>query len=287
MYTDMAGICDVLNDPAHRFEDSTELASAEIRAALNLTRRTADIELSFALDLEQRLPKVHQMLMDGVIDVRRAKAIDHETCHLTTATARGVVERIVEAAPDLTTGQLRARIKKLCIQTDVEEAKKRYDHAVDQRRVIAEPSVDGTASLTGLNLPPDRVAGVTRRINSIARSLRQDGETRSMDQLRADVYLDLLQGTNHQTKARGVVHLTVDLDTLTGLTEHPGDLNGFTPVISDIARQIASDQPDSESTSIPSPVSRSVPATTTPRSCAATPKERRRRSRMPHARHRL
>jgi hypothetical protein len=89
--------------------------------------------------------------------------------------------------------------------------------------VTAEPSVDGTAHLTGLDLPPHKVAAVTRRINSIARSLRGDGETRSMDQLRADVYLDLLQGTKHQTKARGVVHLTVDLDTLTGLTEHPGN----------------------------------------------------------------
>jgi hypothetical protein len=186
------------------------------------------------------------MLMDGVIDVRRARTIDHETSHLTVATARGVVERVAEAAPNLTTGQLRARIKKLCIQTDTEEAKKRYDHAVDGRRVIAEPTVDGTAHLTALDLPPDRVTAITRRINTIARSLRQDGETRTMDQLRADVYLDILDGTNHQTKARGVVHLTVDLDTLTGLTEHPGDLNGFTPVISDIARQITADQQDAE-----------------------------------------
>jgi hypothetical protein len=67
-----------------------------------------------------------------------------------------------------------------------------------------------------------------------------------MDQLRADVFLDLLQGTNYATRSKGVVHMTVDLDTLTGLTEHPGELNGFTPVISDIAKQIATDQPDSE-----------------------------------------
>ena len=246
MYSDMAGICEVLDEPAQRFEDTAELASAEIRAALNLTRRAADNELSFAMDLQQRLPKVHRMLMDGVIDVRRARTIDHETCHLTTATARGVVERITEAAPNLTTGQLRARIKKLCIQADVDEATKRYDQAVDARRVVAEPTTDGTAHLTGLDLPPHKVAAVTRRINGIARSLRGDGETRTMDQLRADIYLELLQGTGYTTKARGVVHLTVDLDTLTGLTEHPGELNGFTPVISVIARQVAADQPDSE-----------------------------------------
>ncbi len=246
VYTDMAGIVDVLDDPTGRFEGTIEIASAEIRAALNLTRRAADIELSFALDLKQRLPKVHTMLQDGLIDVKRARTIDHETCHLTIGTARGVVERIAGAAPDLTTGQLRARIKKLCIQADAEEAKKRYDRAVDRRRVIGEPTVEGTAHLTGLDLPPHKVAAITRRINTIAHSLRGNGETRTMDQLRADIYLDLLQGTRYQTKTTGAVHLTVDLDTLTGLTEHPGELNGFTPIISDIARQIATDQTDSE-----------------------------------------
>jgi hypothetical protein len=93
---------------------------------------------------------------------------------------------------------------------------------------------------------PNRVAAMTRRINRITHSLRSNGETRTMDQLRADVYLNLLQGTHHTTKARGVAHMTVDLDTLTGLTEHPGELNGFTPVIADIAKQIATDQPDND-----------------------------------------
>ena len=113
---------------------------------------------------------------------------------------------------------------------------------MDERRVIAVPTIDGTANLNGTDLPPDRVAAVTQRINKIAQSLRGNGETRTMDQLRADVYIDLLQGTDHTTRSKGVVHMTVDLDTLTGLTQHPGELNGFTPVISDIARRVATDQ---------------------------------------------
>jgi hypothetical protein len=246
VYTDMAGIVESLDDPTSRFEGTTELASAEIGAALNLTRFSADMELSFALDLRQRLPQIHAMLESGVIDVRRAKTIDRETCHLTVPTARNVVERIAEAAPQLTTGQLRSRIKKLCIEADPAGAEKRYELAVDGRRIIAEPTTDGTANLTGLDLPPHKVAAATHRINQIARSLRGGDETRTMDQLRADVYLDLLQGADYRSRSKGVIHMTVDLDTLTGLTEHPGDLNGFTPVISDIARRIAADQPDGE-----------------------------------------
>ena len=240
IYTDMVAITNALVEDGETYE--VELASAEIRTALNLTRRAADTELSFALDLRQRLPQVHDMLKSGLIDVRRARTIEHETSHLTTGTARSVVERIAQAAPELTTGQLRARIKKLCIQTDPQQAEKRYTRAVDERRVIAEPTIDGTANLNGTDLPPDRVAAVTQRINKIAQSLRGNGETRTMDQLRADVYIDLLQGTDHTTRSKGVVHMTVDLDTLTGLTQHPGELNGFTPVISDIARRVATDQ---------------------------------------------
>jgi hypothetical protein len=186
------------------------------------------------------------MLMSGLIDVRRARTIDRYTCHLPRGAARSVVERIAQAAPKLTTGEIAQRIKKLCIEADHDEAAKRYERALDDRKVIAEPTVDGTANLLGLDLPPDKVAAVTRRINQIARSLRRNGETRTMDQLRADVYMDLLQGTSHTTRSKGVINMTVDLDTLAGLTDHPGELNGFAPIISDIARQVAADQPDAQ-----------------------------------------
>jgi hypothetical protein len=245
-YTAMAAVADSVSQIDDDSRYVTESAAAEIRAALNLTRRAADTELSFALDLKQRLPKVHTMLASGRIDVRRARTIDHETCHLPIAAARSVVERVAEAAPELTTGQLATRIRKLCIEADTEEADKRYDQAHDDRKVVAQPTVDGTAHLSGSDLPPDRVAAATQRINKIARSLRGNGEIRTMDQLRADVFLDLLQGTEHTERPRGVVHLTTDLGTLAGLVDHAGDLNGFAPVIADVARQVADQQPDAE-----------------------------------------
>lgn len=247
VYTDMTAIADSLADIDRDPQFGADFAAGEIRAALTLTGRAADVELSFAMDLRERLPKVHEMLACGAIDVRRARTIEYGTAHLPVGVARGVVARIAEAAPDLTTGELGHRIRKLCIETDTNAAKKRYDYAVDGRKIVAEPCVDGTANLLGLNLAPDRVAAVTHRINKIARSLRANNENRSMDQLRADVYLDLLTGTqSNNTQSRGVVHMTVDIDTLVGLADHPGDLNGFAPVISDIARQVATDQPDAQ-----------------------------------------
>ena len=57
-------------------QSADEYAAAEIRAALRLTRRSADAELSFALDLQRRLPQVFESLDSGNIDVRRAKVFD-------------------------------------------------------------------------------------------------------------------------------------------------------------------------------------------------------------------
>ena len=244
-YRDMASVVDAMAAPEEygSSEFAAEYAAAEVRAALHLTRRAADVEVAFALDLRDRLPRLAVMLESGDIDVRRARAIERNTVHLGDEAARGVVDRIVDVASRLTTGELAARIRRLCIEADPDEAEARYAHGVADRRVVMEPSDIGTANLLGLDLPPHRVTAVTRRINKMARSLRSSGENRTIDQLRADVFLDLLSGTKRHTTSNnannGVVDIRVDLDTLTGLTDHPGDLGGYGPVISDIARQLA------------------------------------------------
>ena len=62
-----------------------EAAAAEIGAALNLTRRTAEYELLTALDLHRRLPSVLDALTEGRIDVRRARTMIRATEHLSIA----------------------------------------------------------------------------------------------------------------------------------------------------------------------------------------------------------
>ena len=248
-YQAMAAVVDHMHQIDDDPRSAEEGAAAEIGAALRLTRRAADVELTFALDLERRLPATWHLLASGAIDLRRAKTIDYATTHLDDTAARRVDEQMAVEAPRLTSGQLRARIAKLCIDVDPDQAQRRYDQALTDRRVVAEPTVDGTANLLGLDLAPHRVAAATRRINHLARSLRIVGEERTMDQLRADVLLDLLNGTNPTkdpkrtgSNGQGVVDIQVDLATLTELVESPGELAGYGPVIADIARQIAAEQ---------------------------------------------
>ena len=240
-----AAMDDIENEPQWPAES---LAAAEIRAGLRWTRRAAEFELVCALGLERRLPRVWDLLAAGVIDTRRATTILDGTAHLSDEAAEMVVERVLERAGQLTTGQLAALIRRLSIEVDPEDAQHRYETAVTGRRVVTEATQDGTANLLGLDLAPDRVAAVSRRINLIARTLRTSGEARTMDQLRADVFLDLLQGKHHHRRETtgGVVDLTVDLDTLAGLAESPGDLDGYGPVIADIARHVTARQETSQ-----------------------------------------
>ena len=227
--------------------DAGEMAAAEVRVALNLTRHSADVEMQFALGLHHRLPRLFDMLATGEVDVRRSKVIERGTMHLSDAAAQDVVDGIADKASSLTTGELRARLKALCIETDPDEAKDRYTTAVAERRVVIEPTDAGTANLHAYDLPPDEATAIGNRIHAVAQSMRgTDGETRTMDQLRTDVFLDYLNGINRDSApSNGSVDVTVTMETLTGLVDDPGNLEGFGPVIADVARRIAND-PDNK-----------------------------------------
>ena len=251
LFAAMASIVDaVVEDQDIDLEHPTGLAEAaesaavEIAATLHLTRRAAERDLEFALGLRRRLPAVLAALEDGRLDRRRAAVFLRGTSHLSVAEARSVVDDLIERTPHWTTGQLRARLQRAVMAADPDAAHDRYRDALDERRVVVEPTEAGTATLVASDLPADRAHAARRRIEALARDLASIDEGRTLDQLRADVFLDLLLGTRPGDQgASGGVHLTIDLGTLAGLNDDPGELNGYGPVVADVARQIAADQP--------------------------------------------
>ncbi len=236
---------DVDGDRSHGF-DPREGAAAEVRAALHLTRRAADAEVDLALALRHRLPAVADLLRRGAIDTARARILVDGTDHLPVGHARRICARILDMAPELTTGQLRARLRRLVLDDDPATAADRYRRRLDRRRLVAFQSPDGTIDLFGFDLPADRVAQAMDRIDALARSLRRTGEDRTMDQLRADVFLDLLSGDRHASATGGTIELRIDLDTLMGLADRSGELAGYGPLVADIARHVVADHVDGE-----------------------------------------
>ena len=226
--------------------ENVEWATAEIRAALHLTRASADRMVRRAIGVRDRIPAVVAMVVSGDLDVPRMLVIDEATAHVDGQIRDAAVRAVLPEAAELTTGQLRARMRRLLVEAEPEAAERRLEDAMDRRRVELRPGSGGAAEICGSGLPPHRAEEISRRINAIARGLRGDGETRTMDQLRADVFMDLLTGTSEDRLGRGVVDIRVDLQTLSGLAAHPGDLGGYGPVVADIARQTAEQNPQAE-----------------------------------------
>jgi uncharacterized membrane protein YgcG len=293
----------VFNSLVKRLEGLSRYPDDEVRVALCWTRRAAGEQLTLALDVVERLPDVYAALRAGDIDIPRARVFCDVLSVLPEDVARDAAARVLPFAVGLTTGQLRVRLLRLVITIDPDAARKRRDRSVTDRRLDHGLLPEGTAYLGGTNLPVERAAAASARIDAVARAARRGGDVRTLDQLRADTFLDLLEGINtaagmaaagtcgigqttgsgggsstggagsdggfgmggrasagggsgtgsgsgaapasspaNAGPVRGGVELTVPLSTLTGLTELPGELAGWGPVIADIARQVAEQQ---------------------------------------------
>lgn len=217
---------------------AAEVAASEVGAELRLTRRAADVEMALALELRSH-PRLAEALRLGRLDVRRVRVILEAIAGHSRELADDVVERVLVDADALTTGQLRALLRRLVIENAPDAAAARYENAVERRKVVAEPDESGSAHLYATDLPPHRVAAALRHLTELAHRLKSADEKRSIDQLRADCMLDLLCGNQPQITAgegRAVIDIRIDLTTLIGLNDKPADLAGYGPVIADIAR---------------------------------------------------
>jgi hypothetical protein len=120
-----------------------------------------------------------------------------------------------------------------------------------ERGVFVQPADDGaTATLSVFHVAADRAVAAYERVDAIARGLRRAGDPRTLDQLRADTVLDLIDGIHPLSvppiHRRGVVELTIPLATALGTGSEPGELAGYGPVLADVARQIAVQQRDAQ-----------------------------------------
>jgi Domain of unknown function (DUF222) len=172
-----------------------EFSADEVRAALVLTRRAAHSQFWLAYDLVTRLPQVHAAMDAGVLDEPRARVFSEWTVELSPEQARAVCAELLPRAPGLTTGQLVEQVKKLAIAVDPDWARRRYEQAIADRKVVGYRNADGSANLSGCNLPLDRVAAASGHIDALAKAVKRAGDRRPVDHIRADLFLGMTDGT--------------------------------------------------------------------------------------------
>ena len=97
-----------------------------------------------------------------------------------------------------------------------------------------------------MDLPPDEAVAIGKWIHKEALKLKRLGDSHGIDQLPADIYLDLLKRRfvdGKLTRADyGILDVRLTAETLTGQSNDAAELNGFGPVLGDIARQVAKHQ---------------------------------------------
>lgn len=228
-------------DVADRCHDP-EYAHLEVATALGLTTRAAHTLTATAWTLVHHLPRVLDWLDAGLIDWPRTRVLVRELDHLPAPDAATALDALGDVS-GLTTGQLGARLRTVLLDADPDTARRRYDDAHQRRRIDTWARPEGTGDLIIADLAPDTVHTAMRHLDECARHLRRTGDERTMDQLRADIAADLLTGRGSPAVKTNVT-LTIDLDRLITHTTTTGDLDGWGPILGDVADRILTEHPD-------------------------------------------
>ena len=164
----------------------------ELAAAMRITEYAAGRLIVLAEALVHRYPAVLDALAGGRITEKHAEIyvdlVDQVTPELRDqVTAPGLV--LAEAEP---VGTFRRALRDLIARVEATTLEQRYQTAVTQRRVWVEQGADGMG-LLGLHHPAVEVHAIHGRITAMAKVIAAaEGETRTLDQIRADVVADLL-----------------------------------------------------------------------------------------------
>jgi hypothetical protein len=221
-----------------------ESVTHEVACALHVSAGVARARIELALTLAERLPATRAAFARGDIDWVRAVVIAEATGPLPVQAARAVEEQVLPRAPEQTPGQLRRALQRAVIAADPNAAEARLEAAKTERKVVQCEQPDGMAGLWAL-LPADGARTVMVGLTALAHAAKTDGDTRTVDQRRADALVDVFanildQPTLPATRlGRPHVLVTVPFATLARWTQDPGLLDGYGPIPATMARDIA------------------------------------------------
>ncbi|SFI77745.1 protein of unknown function [Amycolatopsis regifaucium] len=222
-----------------RHRDGASSVVQEVAFALSVVDKRAGSLVTTAEALTTRLPRTLGLMDRGVVDGFGAMKVAAATSWLSDEDALAVDALLEDRLAGRNAEQIRKAANHAAMTVDREGASRRSEHYRAGRRLTVRQGDSGVASIEVEDGPVEKVNAAYRRIDREARALRKGGETRTLDQLRADIALDLLLSGQGGKGERAEVFLYLDLATYLGLNEDPAELAGHGPIPASLAREIA------------------------------------------------
>jgi hypothetical protein len=240
-------------------------ARLEIGCALRLSPVTAADRTQVAIDLVNRLGRTLALLEAGAIGYLQAAHVARGTVDLDDGLARLVEDQVLPRLARLTAAETRRAVADAVVRVDPAAARARADKAKRDRKIDRVPGGDGR---TGWFLPMDvadegfawcRVTDLAEKVRKLRAAAGLDDP--GLDALRADVAVDLLLGRDPgdlgddarphppaltlprcSCGGKQTAAVVIDLPTLLGMVDHPGEVPGYGTVPAPVARAMAADR---------------------------------------------
>jgi hypothetical protein len=219
---------------------------SELACTIRVPQRTAENLIAESRALADDLPGTRAALRNGEISYRHAQTLIDQAWSVPEGAKAAFEAALLPAAANLTVPKLKHRARVLRERLHPESIKSRHQKSIADRNVFFDPAADGMASLTWYDTA-DRIQAAFHRATDLAISLQGPDEPRTVSQLRADAFSDLLiDGVTSTGLGKGVratVQVTVPVLTLMGLSDEPASLEGYGPIDPETARRLAAGAP--------------------------------------------
>src|ERR1700761_8682209 len=184
-------------DRAEWVADVWDEISAELAAALRISRALASSYMRDAEVMRDRLPKVGECLAAGDINYAMFNVIAHRTALITDEQSLAAVDAQVALRaprwPSLTRGRLAMRVDAIVLQVD-RDAIRRTNKEVKDRYLNVSQSLSGTAEIYG-NVSVSAARALDRRLDELAGTVC-GADPRTKAQRRADALTALVAGAD-------------------------------------------------------------------------------------------
>jgi hypothetical protein len=192
--------------PTARVEGVQEFACDELALVLHVAPMTGKHVVLDAVELVERHPRLWSALSDGLVDMRRVKAVTTLCPDTDNALAAALDDALLSTAVRAdgstavgdtitqTPKTLGLRAQRILSALDPSWTRAVRRESIGRRRLARGSYGMGVGYLGLYDIGVAGMAAAYAHVDAIARGIRHLGDTRTLDQLRADTALDLLTG---------------------------------------------------------------------------------------------